>query len=132
VFSRSAGALICTTSNETCPNVPGSWNHARFASGRTVNLSIFYDHTNEFLSGQVNASSYDNYSPGPGLAFRPARIGVELGATPWSTTPFRAPAAATRLAKFGVPTAPPAEAEIATTTGTGPVSPRGGHITGSR
>jgi len=57
VSSRSAGALICTTSNEACPHVPGSWNHARFAAARTVNLSIFYDHTNGFLSGQVNARS---------------------------------------------------------------------------
>jgi hypothetical protein len=57
VFSRSTGALICTTSNEACPHVPGSWNHARFAAARTVNLSIFYDHTNGFLSGQVNARS---------------------------------------------------------------------------
>ena len=44
---------------------------------------------------------------------------MELGATPWSTTPFRAPAAATRLAEFGVPTAPPAEAEIAADNGHG-------------
>jgi hypothetical protein len=119
VFSRSTGTLICTTSNMTCPNVPGSWNHARFAHGRTVNLSIFYDHTNGFLSSQVNDKSYSNYSPGPGLAFHQARIGVELGATPWSTAPFRAPEAAVRLARLGVPSAPPAEAEIATYNGHG-------------
>ena len=62
----------------------------------------------------MNSKSYRNYSPGPGLLFTQARIGAEFGATPWSTTPFRAPGAAIRLAKFGVPPAPPSEAEVAT------------------
>jgi len=114
VFSRSTGALICSTSNSTCPRVPSSWNRARVAPSHTARLSLFYDHRTGFLDAQVNDHDYLNYSPGPGIVFNQARIGAEFGATPWSTTPFRAPAVETRLATFGVPAN---EAEIVTYSG---------------
>jgi hypothetical protein len=34
---------------------------------------------------------YIGYVPGQGVLINQARIGVELGSTPWTTVPFRAP-----------------------------------------
>lgn len=124
VFSRSTGALICTTRNSTCPSVPASWNNARFAPGRTVDVSLFYDHTNGFTDASVGipatntGADYANYNPGAGINFRQARIGVEFGASPWSKIPFRHPASETLLASFWVPSRP-AEAELAPYRGNG-------------
>jgi len=124
VFSRSTGGLICSTSNSTCPSVPASWNDARFAPGRTVELSLLYDHTNGFVDASVGipgtntGADYLNYSPGAGINFRQARIGMEFGPSPWSEIPFRAPASETFLASFWVPTRP-AEAELAPYSGNG-------------
>jgi RimJ/RimL family protein N-acetyltransferase len=115
VFSRSTGAPVCSTSNKTCPGVPASWNSARFAPGRTMALSLFYDPKAGSFFASANSQSYDNYFPGPGLIFNQARIGVETGATPWSRTPFRAPAVQVRLATFGIPPGPAQAAEIAVT-----------------
>jgi hypothetical protein len=94
VYNRSTHALICSTAAASCPGVPRSWNNARLSPGRQAGLLLFYDPGN----GDVEA----------------ARIGVELGSTPWSTIPFRAPARETRLASSGVPAGPPYEAEFAT------------------
>jgi len=123
VFSRSTGALICTTSNSTCPSVPASWNNARFAPGRTVELSLVYHLDNGFVDAGVGttdtAVDYANYSPGTGVNFRQARIGMEFGPSPWSKIPFRAPGSETLLASFWVPTGPTFEAELAPYKGNG-------------
>ena len=114
VYSKSTHALICSTAVSSCPQVPRSWNNARFAPGRTVGLSLFYDHRNGFLEADVGNQAYYGYSPGMGVLVNQARIGVELAGTPWTALPFRAPARELRLASFGVPAGPPYEAEIAT------------------
>jgi len=124
VFSRSTGALICATSNSTCPSVPASWRNARFAPGRTVELSLFYDHSNGVVDASVDipgtntGADYLNYSPGAGVNLRQARIGTEFGPSPWSKILFRAPASETFLASFWVPTNP-AEVELAPYRGNG-------------
>lgn len=120
VFSRSTRALICTTSNSTCPFVPASWKDARFAPGRTVELSLFYDHNNGFVDAGVGIAGtntgvdYLNYNPGAGVNFGQARIGAEFGPSPWSEISFRVPASETLLASFWVPAN---EAELATYSG---------------
>ncbi len=119
VFSRTTGALICATSNRTCPNIPPAWNRARFAPGRTLAFSLFYDPRAGFMEGQVNNQTYWGYTPGAGVVYTQARIGAEFGATPWSTTPFRAPRTRTLVASFGVPPAPPYMGELTTYSGGG-------------
>ncbi len=114
VFSRSTGALICSTISTTCPGVPSSWNRARISPGNTASLSLFYEPSTGFLDAQVNNYDYPNYSPGAGVVFNQARIGAEFGSTPWSTVPFRHPATEKRVATFGVPPGPPYEAELVT------------------
>ena len=116
VYSRSTHALICSTAASSCPSVPLSWNNARFSPGHRVGLSLFYDN-NYGGDLQVGAGghAYSGYVPGQGVVLiNQARIGVELGSTPWTTVPFRAPASEMRLASFGVPVGPPYEAEIVT------------------
>jgi hypothetical protein len=121
VFSRATGSLICSTLNHTCPGTPSSWNNARFSPGKSVDISLFYDHSNGFLdAGVVDASTgadYLNYTPGTGVTFGQARIVAEFGLTPWSTVRFRHPASQVKLATFWEPSAAPYEAEFATTGG---------------
>lgn len=121
VFRRSTRSLICSTLNGTCPQVPSSWKRARFAPGRNVSLSLFYDHTNGFLDAGVDAggsgADYANLVLSAGRVFSQARIGAEFGASPWSTVPFHPPARETRLATFWEPSKAPFEAELATYNG---------------
>jgi hypothetical protein len=72
---------------------------------------------------------YIGYVPGQGVLINQARIGVELGSTPWTTVPFRAPTSELRLASFGVPVGPPYEAESQPTRATQGASIRGGRVT---
>jgi hypothetical protein len=89
-----------------------------------VELRLFYDHTNGFVDASVGipgtntGADYLNYSPGAGINFRQARIGMEFGPSPWSEIPFRAPVSETFLASFWVSTRP-AEAELAPYSGNG-------------
>ncbi len=116
VYNRSTHAVICSSAiaTSTCPLVPRSWNRARLAPGHTVGLQIFYQPGPGLMQASVGGQRYLDYMPGNGLLINQVRIGVQLGSTPWSTVPFRAPARETRLATFGVPVGPPYEAEVAT------------------
>ncbi len=119
VYNRSTHAVICSSAiaTPTCPQVNGAWNKARFAPGHTVGLELLYQQDAGLMLVSVGGQRYLDYMPGAGLLINQARIGVELGGTPWSTVPFRAPARETRLASFGVPVGPPYEAEFATYQG---------------
>jgi hypothetical protein len=114
VYNRSTHALICSTAATSCPGVPRSWNNARLSPGRQAGLVLFYDPGNGDVEAGAGDQLYIGYAPGQGLLINQARIGVELGSTPWSAVPFRAPGRETRLASFGVPAGPPYEAEFAT------------------
>ena len=119
VYNRSTHAVICSSAIATsaCPQVNRAWNKARFAPGRTVDLVLFYQRDAGLFQAQVERQDYLDYMPGRGLLINQVRLGVELGSTPWSTVPFRAPAREMRLASFGVPVGPPYEAEISTYKG---------------
>lgn len=114
VYNRSTHAVICSTANSTCPAVPRAWNNARLAPGHRVGLSLFYDNQHGGLFAGAGGYSYGNYPADKGIVVNQARIGVELGSSPWSDVPFRAPSSEMRLASFGVPVGPPYEAEIVT------------------
>lgn len=118
VFSRSTGSLICSTLNDTCPDIPSSWKNARFAPGKSVDISLVYEPTTGGIDAGADAGNggvgYWNYYLDPGLVFNRARIGAEFGLTPWSTVPFRHPSSQMRLAKFWEPSTAPYEAEFAT------------------
>jgi hypothetical protein len=121
VFSRATGSLICSTGDETCPGTPSAWNSVRFSPGKSVDMSLFYDHSNGFLDagmevvGGSTGVDYTGYSPGTGVVFGQARIGAELALTPWSTVSFRRPSGRVKLAKFWEPSTAPFEAELANT-----------------
>ena len=119
VYNRSTHAVICSSAiaTSTCPQVNQAWNKARFASGHTVGLVLFYQQDPGFMMVTAGGQRYLDYEPGQRLLINQARIGVELGGTPWSTVPFRAPAREMRLASFGVPVGPPYEAEFSTYKG---------------
>jgi len=76
-------------------------------------------------TGQVDVSveagrsgaAYQNYFLDPGIAFKQARVGAELGTTPWSRVPFRHPSRQMRLATFWEPATAPFEAELGTYRG---------------
>jgi hypothetical protein len=118
VFSRSTGSLICSTLNDTCPDIPSSWKNARFAPGKSVDMALVYEPDIGGVDASVEAGSsgadYPNYFLDPGLVFNQARIGAEFGLTPWSTVPFRHPSSQMRLATFWEPSTAPFEAELAT------------------
>lgn len=117
-YSRSTGALICSTLEDTCPGVPAAWtgSAARFAPGDTVSMSIFYDPNGGFTDISVNNLDYANLYPGGGLVFSQARIGAEFGTSPWSKVSYRAPGSETWLLTFAQSSR---EAEIATYSGHG-------------
>ncbi len=119
VYNASTHAVICSTAARTCPQVPSSWNRARFAPGHRISLLLTYDRQFGYAGAGAGGQSYQSYAPGTGLDVNQVRIGVELGGTPWTTVKFHAPSAETRLASLGVPTPPPYEAEIVTYSGHG-------------
>jgi len=113
VFSRASRAVLCSTMNSSCPGVPASFNRERFRPGHRASLSIFFDQQADYLASAVGNQEYYGYVPPGGTTFTQARIGAELGATPWTTITYRAPAREQALATFGVPAGPPYEAEFA-------------------
>lgn len=118
VFSRATGSLICSTGDKTCPGTPSAWNSVRFSPGKSVDMSLFYDHSNGFLDagmevvGGSSGVDYTGYSPGTGVVFGQARIAAELALSPWSTVSVRHPSARLKLAKFWEPSKAPFEAEL--------------------
>ena len=117
VYSRSTRAVLCSTAANTCPDVPASWNRARYRSGRTVSLTLFFDPNTHYFQPSAPGEIYFGYTPGTSAVFTQGRIGVEFGATPWTVTPVKLPAHRTAVATFGVPVGPPYEAEFATYSG---------------
>jgi hypothetical protein len=117
VYSRSTRAVLCSTAASTCPQVPASWNRARYHSGRTVGLTLFFDPNTGYFQASAPRQLYIGYTPGTGAVFSQARIGVEFGATPWSVTPVKLPAHRTAVATFGVSAGPAREAEFVTYSG---------------
>jgi hypothetical protein len=117
VYSRSTRAVLCSTAASSCPEVPASWNRARYHSGRSVSLVLFFDPNADYFQASAPGQDYFAYNPGASAVFNQSRIGVEFGATPWAVTPMRVPAHRTAVATFGVPVGPPYEAEFATYSG---------------
>jgi hypothetical protein len=134
VYDRKTRTLVCSTSAAgrlQCPGVPRSWNSARFAPGHTVELDLAYTIPYDFVfasvadQGNGSGQNYNypvtpNYVPAkPTRYFTEARIGVELGTSPWAGVPMRAPRAAVRLASFDRPPPPPYAVEVWPLTGFG-------------
>jgi hypothetical protein len=113
VFSRATRAVLCSTMNSSCPGVPASFNRERFRPGHRASMSIFFDNDADYLVSTVGSQAYSGYVPPSGIRFTQARIGAELGATPWTTITYRTPSREQLLATFGVPVGPPYEAEFA-------------------
>ena len=107
VFDSTTHALLCSTANATCPDVPASWTSgtANVATGQYIRISAFYSKA----TGQINVTvapassglttSY-SYHAGTGISFKEARIGTEFGADPWSAPAFTAPASRLKTASF--------------------------------
>jgi hypothetical protein len=129
VFSRSARTVVCSTMNSSCPAVPASFNRERFRPGHRASMYIFYDRAGDDVQSGVGSQIYGGYLPPNGTTFTQARIGAELGGTPWSTIAYRIPARQRLLATFGVPAGPPYEAEFALQNGSAGcvASPRYAH-----
>jgi hypothetical protein len=119
VFSRATRAVLCSTMNSSCPGVPASFNRERFRPGHRASMSIFFDNRADYLDSAVGSQDYSGYLPPSGTTFTQARIGAELGATPWTTITYRTPSREQLLATFGVPVGPPFEAEFAVANGAG-------------
>jgi len=113
VLRRATRAVVCSTMNSSCPGVPASFSRERFRPGHRASMSIFYDHRADYLAVGVGSQAYYGYVPPSGTTFTQARIGTELGATPWSTISYHTPARQRWLGSFGVPVGPPYEAEFA-------------------
>jgi hypothetical protein len=126
VYDRATGTLTCSTAASgrlRCPGTPGSFSRARVAPGQTASLSLVYTVPYAAVFASANSSEYDypvtTSTPvgNPALNFTQARIGMELGSTPWAAPVLRAPASATRLMSFDRPPPPPYAAEIANLNG---------------
>lgn len=107
VFNSTTHALICSTANATCPDVPASWTSgaANVPTGHYVRISAFYTTATGVILFTVadttagTATSY-SYDAGTGISFKQARLGSEYGNDPWSAPPFTAPAGQQKVAAF--------------------------------
>ncbi len=85
-------------------------------------IALTYDPPYRFAFASANGYEY-NYQVPSASVFGQARLGVEFGATPWSTVGYRAPKATVPLVTFDRPRPPPYAAEIVTANGsTGGIS----------
>ncbi|MHB1434410.1 MAG: hypothetical protein ACYCVZ_20125 [Streptosporangiaceae bacterium] len=119
VYNRSSHALICSTAasgSRECPNVPSSFRNYRVRPGKKVQLYIIYAPPWRFLFLSVGDAQY-NLPVSRHSAFTQANLGVEFGATPWSSVPFRAPRTPIAITTFGRPKPPPYWAEVITANG---------------
>lgn len=121
VYNPTTHALVCTTTNNSCPSVPAAWNSTHLTTGQVANLSLAYPATaNSTLSAAVNQLTYSGYKPDTGggvISFSQARLSTDFGASPWAAPSWRAPSARTELVSLGVPAGPPYEAELVTYSG---------------
>jgi hypothetical protein len=111
VFDRVTHALVCSTAAtppHQCPDTPVSWANGSvsFPSGRNVTESLFYDQQSGIVTASVldvstGMASAATYHAGIGQSFKVARIGAEVGFTPWDDGGYIAPpTAVTKLAAF--------------------------------
>jgi hypothetical protein len=128
VYNRATRALICSTARTAphkCPGFSGSWNRQKFRPGVQLALSLIYPipYDNALVgaaSQNVNivgqAAFYtvsNNQDPRkPDVDFDQARLGVELGSSPWAAANVRAPESALKIATSDRPVPPPYFAEI--------------------
>lgn len=110
VYNRTTHALVCntTTAGDLCPGTPANWadGSLTYPAGDSVYLLATYTKTTGGIRFAVidpvmtPPSTGFKYPLGTGISFSQARVGAELGATPWSTATYSPPQAATRLALF--------------------------------
>lgn len=111
VFDRVTHALVCSTAAsppQQCPGTPVSWANGSvsFPAGRSVTESLFYDQRSGVVTATVldvttGLASAATYHAGIGQSFKVARIGAEVGFTPWDDGGYIAPpAVVTKLAAF--------------------------------
>jgi hypothetical protein len=109
VFDRVTHALVCSTAGPPqCPDTPVSWTNGSvsFPAGRSVTESLFYDQRSGIVTATVldvttGVASSATYHAGIGQSFKLARIGAEVGGTPWDDAGYIAPPpVATKLAAF--------------------------------
>jgi hypothetical protein len=127
-YDRTTRALICSTAatgSLRCPTAR-SWTRLRLAPGGILSFYLAYPIPyDEVLMGVSEGASGDaigyqvpaTSSGAPGQDYAQARLGVELGASPWAAVPFRAPRAAVAIATFDRPVPPPYAAEVANLKG---------------
>jgi hypothetical protein len=122
VYDRASRVLICSTAAagaKRCPQV-GSFGRG-IAPGRRVEL--YLDSPVPYLWLFAGAGSTYGYALPGAVAGKPrdftqARIGVELGPTPWSRPAIRKPPATMAIMSFDRPKPPPFFAEIVNLNGT--------------
>jgi hypothetical protein len=111
VFNRVTHALVCSTAAnppQQCPDTPVSWANGSvsFPAGRSVTENLFYDQRSGVVTATVldvttGLASAATYHAGIGQSFKVARIGAEVGFTPWDHSGYIAPpAVVTKLASF--------------------------------
>ena len=111
VFDRVTHALVCSTAAnppQQCPGTPVSWANGSvfFPFGRSVTENLFYDQRSGIVTATVldvttGLASAATYHAGIGQSFKVARIGAEVGFTPWDDSGYIAPpAVVTKLAAF--------------------------------
>jgi len=111
VFNRVTHALVCSTAAnppQQCPDTPVSWANGSvsFPAGRSVTENLFYDQRSGVVTATVldvttGLASAATYHAGIGQSFKVARIGAEVGFTPWDDMGYIAPpAVVTKLAAF--------------------------------
>jgi hypothetical protein len=112
VFDRVTHALVCSTAEPPgplqCPGTPVSWANGSvsFPAGRSVTESLFYDQRSGIVTATVldvttGLASSATYHAGIGQSFKAARIGAEVGNTPWDDAGYiNPPAVVTKLAAF--------------------------------
>lgn len=125
VYDRTTGMLTCSTAASgtlRCPGTPSSFTRTRVAPGRKTTLSLVYTVPYAAVFASAGSPEYDypvdtSGSGKPTRNFTQARIGVELGSSPWAAPVLRAPASVTTLMSFDRPAPPPYAAEIGNLSG---------------
>ena len=92
IYQRSTHAADLLHRELDLPGSASRLEQRQACAGPPAGLSLFYDHRNGALFAAAGRYAYNNYPANAGMVVNQARIGVELGSTPWSAVPFRAPA----------------------------------------
>jgi len=111
IYNRTTHALVCSTATaagKLCPGTPANWadGSLTYPAGASVYLLATYTKTTGRMGFSVTddmmtpPSSGFSYGIGTGISFNQARVGAELGTTPWSTGSYSPPKATMRLATF--------------------------------